>query len=153
VSNNGYVNTSNQAPATPATGSYDPNPPAPTAATASAFVIDVAGSVDLSGGHVVMNYNSATPGVPSPDNLVMNIMGTGSALNIGGQAQVGGMFNVPNGNADFGGSGSSGAFFGAVLANNINDHGNYPIHYDLNSRTQSGQMFTAQVVSVTRPKY
>jgi len=153
VSNNGYVNTSNQAPATPATGSYDPNPPAPTAATASAFVIDVAGSVDLSGGHVIMNYNSLTPGIPSPDYLVMNIMGTGTALNIGGQAQVAGMINIPNGNASLTGSGGNGSFFGAILANSITDSGGYPVHYDLNSRTISGQMFTAQVVSVTRPKY
>jgi len=154
IGTNGAINTSNQAPATPFPGppDYNPNPPPPTTATATAFVIDVRNSVDMTG-QANMNYNPTTPGIPSPNYLMMNIMGTGDALNLAGQARLAGMINVPNGNADLGGSGSSGTFFGSILANNIRDHGNYPVHYDLNMKTQSGKMFTAQVVSVTRPKF
>jgi Tfp pilus assembly protein PilX len=154
VGTGGVINTSYQAPSYPPSNSntYSPNSPAPTSATATAFVIDVAGGVNMTG-QANMNYNSLTPGVPSPNYLMLNIQGSGDALNLSGQAQLSGMINVPNGNADLGGSGSSGILFGAILANNIRDHGNYPVHYDLNMKTQSGQLFSAQVVSVTRPKY
>ncbi len=133
------------------TPSYSPTPPSPTSANATAFVIDVRNSIDMTG-QANMNYNPSSPGVPSPDYLRMNVMGTGTAVNLAGQAQLSAMINAPNGDASLGGAGSSGTFFGAILASNINDHGGYPVHYDLNSRTVSGQLFTAQVVSVTRPK-
>jgi Tfp pilus assembly protein PilX len=154
IGTNGVINTSNQAPTTPSPGppDYDPKAPAPTNSTATAFVIDVRNSVSLTG-TANMNYNPSTPGIPSPNYLMMNIMGTGTALSLSGQARLAGMINVPNGDASLGGGGSTGTFFGAILANNITDHGNYPVHYDLNMKTQSGQMFTAQVVSVTRPKF
>lgn len=157
VGTNGALNTTYQAPAEPGSGSmgstpaYSPTPPSPTSANATAFVVDIRNSIDMTG-QANMNYNPATPGVPSPDYLRMNIMGTGAAVSLSGQAQLSAMINAPNGDASLGGAGSSGTFFGALLANNINDHGGYPVHYDLNSRTVSGQMFTAQVVSVTRPK-
>jgi Tfp pilus assembly protein PilX len=157
VGNNGVINTSYQAPSEPGSGpdtstpSFSDTPPAPTSSTATPFVIDVKGSVNM-GGQSNMNYNSSTPGIPSPSYLTMNIMGTGTALSLSGQSQLGAVINIPNGDASLGGSGSSGTLFGSILANNINDHGNYPLHYDLSMRTISGQMFTAQVVSVTRPK-
>ena len=158
IGTGGAINTSYQAPDEPGSGpsgstaSYSPNPPPPTNANATAFVIDVRNSIDM-GGQSNMNYNPATPGVPSPDYLRMNVMGTGTAVSLSGQAQLSAMISAPNGDADLAGSGSGGAFFGSILANNITDHGNYPVHYDLNMRTVSGQLFTAQVVSVTRPKY
>ena len=157
VGTNGAINTSYQAPAEPGSGpigstpSYSPTPPSPTSANATALVIDVRNSIDMTG-QANMNYNPSTPGVPSPDYLRMNVMGTGTAVSLAGQAQLSAMISAPNGDASLGGSGSSGTFFGSILANNINDHGGYPVHYDLSSRTESGQMFTAQVVSVTRPK-
>ena len=110
-------------------------------------------AVDIGGGTANLNYNSTSPGVPSPAYMTLNIMGTGSALNLSGQADLAGTVNVPNGNADLGGSGASGIFFGSILANNISDHGNYPIHYDLAARNASGQMFVPQIVSMTRPKF
>ncbi len=157
VGTNGALNTTYQAPAEPGSGSmgstpsYSPTPPSPTSANATAFVFDVRNSIDMTG-QANMNYNPSTPGVPSPDFLRMNVMGTGTAVSLSGQAQLSAMINAPNGDASLGGAGSSGTFFGAILANNINDHGGYPVHYDLNSRTVSGQLFTAQIVSVTRPK-
>ncbi|MFB3921232.1 MAG: hypothetical protein ACE145_05885 [Terriglobia bacterium] len=157
VGTNGAINTSYQAPAEPGSGpvastlAYNPTPPSPTNANATALVFDVRNNIDLTG-QANMNYNPTSPGVPSPDFLRMNVMGTGTAVNLAGQAQLSAMINAPNGDASLGGSGSSGTFFGAILSKNINDHGGYPVHYDLNSRTESGQLFTAQVVSVTRPK-
>lgn len=157
VGNGGVINTTYQAPSEPGSGpsgttpDFSGTPPTPTSATATPFVIDVKGAVNM-GGQANMNYNSSTPGIPSPNYLTMNIMGTGTALSLSGQSQLGGVINVPNGNASLGGSGSAGTLFGSILANNIEDKGNYPLHYDLSMRTISGQMFTAQVVSVTRPK-
>jgi hypothetical protein len=157
VGTNGAINTTYQAPDEPGSGpiastpSYSPTPPSPTSANATAFVFDVRNSIDLTG-QANLNYNPSSPGVPSPDYLRMNVMGTGTAVSLSGQAQLSAMINAPNGDASLGGAGSSGTFFGAILANNINDHGGYPVHYDLNSRTVSGQLFTAQIVSVTRPK-
>jgi hypothetical protein len=69
-----------------------------------------------------------------------------------GQAQLAGIISIPNGDATLGGSGAAGAFFGAILAENVTDGGNYPVHYDLAMQTVSGQLFQAQVLSVTRPK-
>lgn len=155
IGTNGALNTSNAAPATPSAGAasdYSPNPPAPTNSSATPFVIDVSNAVDMTG-MASMNYNPSTPGVPSPSYLVMNVMGTGTSLSLSGQAQLSGTINVPNGTASLGGSGSSGTLFGSILAKNINDHGGYPVHYDISARTLSGQLFSAQVVSVTRPKF
>jgi hypothetical protein len=154
IGTNGVLNTSYAAPATPNSGgasAYSSDPPVPTSATATPFVIDVRNAVDL-GGTSSMNYNSATPGVPSPSYLMMNILGTGTALSLSGQAQLSGTLNVPHGTATLGGAGSSGALFGSILAKSIDDHGHYPVHYDISAKTLSGQLFTAQVVSVTRPK-
>jgi Tfp pilus assembly protein PilX len=155
IGTNGVLNTSYAAPPTPSSGgagAYSPNPPPPTNATATPFVIHVRHAVDL-GGTATLNYNPATPGIPSPSYLMMNVLGTGAALTLSGQAQLGATLNVPNGTASLGGSGSSGAMFGSILAKNIEDRGNYPVHYDLSARSLSGQLFTAQVVSVTRPKF
>ncbi len=155
VGTNGVLNTSNTAPATPiagGAGAYSPDAPAPTNATATPFVIHVQNAVDMTG-QASMNYNPATPGIPSPSYLMMNIMGTGTALDLAGQAKLSATLNVPNGEASLGGAGASGTLFGSILANSITDHGGYPVHYDLSAKTLSGQMFTAQVVSVTRPKF
>lgn len=157
IGNNGVINATYAAPSEPGSGpsgttpDFSATPPAPTSATATPFVIDVKGAVSMTG-QANMNFNSTTPGIPSPNYLTMNIMGTGTALSLSGQSQLGAVINIPNGDASVGGSGSTGSLFGSILANNINDHGNYPLHYDLSMRTISGQMFTAQVVSVTRPK-
>jgi hypothetical protein len=154
IGTNGVLNTSHAAPATPSGGgvsAYTPNAPPPTNTTATPFVIHVRMAVDL-GGTSTMNYNSATPGIPSPSYLMMNVLGTGAALTLSGQAQLSATINVPNGTASLGGSGSGGAMFGSILAKNVDDHGNYPVHYDISARSLSGQMFNAQVVSVTRPK-
>ena len=89
--------------------------------------------------------------------LTINIEGSdpsgGQALTMTGQAQLDGTINIPNGSAKLGGSGSSGAMFGSILAQNITDAGNYPVHYDIAARNISGQLFVTQVVSMTRPKY
>ncbi len=156
VGNKGIINTSNVGPTYPTDSTamnYTPTPSPPLTDTAApAFVMDVYTSVNL-GGQANLNYNPSTPGVPSPLYLTMNIEGTGTALSMTGQAQLDGTINIPNGNASLGGSGASGAMFGSILANNITDGGNYPVHYDISARSISGQLFTSQVVSVTRPKY
>ena len=154
--NKSTINTSNVGPSFPTGGAamnYSPSPsPPPSNTAAPAFVMDVFTSVSL-GGQTNLNYNAATPGVPSPMFLTVNIMGTGTALSMKGQAQLDGTINIPNGDASLGGSGASGAMFGSILAKNIDDGGNYPVHYDVSAKSLSGQLFISQVVSVTRPKY
>jgi len=154
IGQNGIINTSSVAPSYPAAtdNTFTPNSPAPTAATATPFVLNIKNDLSIVGGTANMNYNASTPGVPSPAYMTVNIQGTGTALSLKGQAQLNGMINVPNGDATLGGSGSSGAFFGAILAQNVTDGGNYPVHYDLALQKVSGQMFQAQILSVTRPK-
>ena len=154
IGQNGIINTSYAAPTYPAAASntFNPNSLAPTAATATPLVLDIKNDLSIVGGTANMNYNASTPGIPSPSYLTINIQGTGTALSLKGQAQLNGMINVPNGDATLGGSGASGAFFGAILAKNVTDGGNYPVHYDLAMQKVSGQMFQAQILSVTRPK-
>ncbi len=156
IGNHGIFNTSNVGPTFP-TGNtpmiFTPNPsPALSDANAPGFVMDVYTSVTI-GGQSNLNCNPATPGVPSPMFLTLNIEGTGTALTLQGQGELNGTINIPNGNATLGGAGSTGVMFGSILAKNISNGGHYPVHYDISARTISGQLFTAQVVSVTRPKY
>ncbi len=154
--NKSTINSSNVGPSFPSGGAamnYTPSPSPPLSDTAApAFAMDVFTTVSL-GGQTNLNYNSSTPGIPSPMFLTVNIMGTGTALTMKGQAQLDGTINIPNGDASLGGSGASGAMFGSILAQNIIDSGNYPVHYDISARNLSGQLFVSQVVSVTRPKY
>ncbi len=156
IGNHGIFNTSNVGPTYP-TGSgamnYTPNPSPPLSdANAPGFVMDVYTSVTI-GGQSNLNCNPATPGIPSPMFLTINIEGTGTALTLQGQGELNGTINIPNGNASLGGGGSTGVMFGSILAKNISNGGHYPVHYDISASRISGQLFTAQVVSVTRPKY
>jgi hypothetical protein len=153
VGTGGFINLSSGAPATPAnTGvaTFDPNSPPNVN---SSLVLAIADHVNL-GGTSSFNYSTATPGIPSPDYLKINILGTSDpALDLTGQSKLNALVTVPNGGARLAGSGVGGAFFGSILAKNVTDAGNYAVHYDLASRVQSGKLFTAQVVSVTRPKF
>ncbi len=149
------INLSDQPPPTPTTAPNS-NYIGPPGSQQGAVVFDVGNNVAI-GGQGNLNYNPATPGTPSPDLLRMNILGpagtSGSCtLDLTGQAQLGAIISVPNGNACLSGSGSGGVFFGAILANSLTDSGNYAVHYDLSARTQSGKLFPIQLVSVTRPK-
>jgi hypothetical protein len=156
IGGQGTLNTSNVGPSFPAVGgTFNPNPvPSPVLSNtaAPAFVMDVFSTVNL-GGQANLNVNPLTPGVPSPMFLTLNIEGTGTALSMTGQALIDGTINIPNGDASLGGSGASGALYGSILAQNISDGGNYPVHYDIAAKNLSGQVFTTQVVSSTRPTY
>jgi hypothetical protein len=70
----------------------------------------------------------------------MNIMGTGTALNLAGQAQIGATINVPNGTASLGGSGASGH---SCYPAKTHDHGGTPHHIAPELRANT----SAQVVS------
>lgn len=155
----GMVNLSASAPTTPLTKvnaadpGFNPNPPANTN---SAVVLDVGNNVAL-GGTSSLNYNSAAPGTPAPDYLRINIMGTDAgpsvwALDLTGQSKLSAIVSVPNGGAQLTGSGAGGSFFGAIIAKDVRNNGNYAVHYDLASKVQSGKLFSTQVVSITRPK-
>jgi hypothetical protein len=155
VGSGGFINMSASAPAMPLTtaaGTYNPRPPANTN---TSMVMNVATRVNM-GGTSELNYNPASPGTPAPDYLKINIHGTSStALDLTGQSKLVALVSVPNGGARLSGGGASskGAFFGAILAKNVVDQGNYSVHYDLAAKTQSGSLFSPRIISVTRPKF
>ncbi len=149
----GTINLMGQAPATPANtgvGTYNPNLPLNVN---SALVLDVGTTAHI-GGVAAMNYNPASPGVPSPDYLKINIMGSKSpTLSMDGQAALSAMITVPNGDVVLAGSGSGGVFFGSILANSVDDKGNYAVHYDLSMKNESGMMYSPKLMTITRPMY
>ena len=123
--------------------------PPPTANTA--LVLDVATTMTLSGQAI---SNVSAPGNPPPEFTVINIMGTGTALTMGGNTQLSALINIPNGDAVLGGGGSSGAFYGSIMAQNVTSNGGVAIHYDLSAKALSGSLSGAKILmSYTRPKF
>lgn len=149
----GTINLMGQAPATPANtgvGTYNPNLPLNVN---SALVLDIGTTASI-GGVAQMNFNPGSPGVPSPDYLKLNIMGSASpTLNMTGQAALSAMITVPNGDVVLAGSGAGGVFFGSILASKVADKGNYAVHYDLSMKNESGLMYSPKLVTITRPMY
>jgi hypothetical protein len=163
--NAGTINFSYQAPSTPATdtglpATWPQSPPNQT----SAFVVDVGDSVSV-GGTATFNCGGATcTGVPSPDFLRLNVLGNegagasgtcsggSTAVDLGGQGQLTAIITAPNGAVRLAGSGSGGVFFGSILGSNVLDCGNYAVHFDINSRLESGKLYNSRTVSVTRPQ-
>lgn len=151
----GMINMSDQPPPIPASVSKGWTYPAPNNQNGG-MVLDVGNTVKL-GGTSNLNYNSATPGVPSPDLLDLNILGpigsgTSCTLSMTGQAQISGMITVPYGNSCIGGSGSAGTFFGSLLSYDITDSGGYAVHYDTAMKQQSGKLYPSRVISISRPQ-
>ena len=141
----GQLNITNVVPS----GAVINDAPAPTANTA--VVLDVATSMTL-GGQAITNVSA--PGNPPPEFTVINIMGTGTALTMGGNSQLSALINIPNGDAVIGGGGSSGAFYGSIMAQSVTNNGGVAIHYDLSAKMLSGSLSGAKVLmSHTRPKF
>ena len=141
----GMINITNVAP-----GLADIND-APTLTANTALVLDIATSMTLEG-QVISNVSA--PGSPPPEFTVINIMGTGTALSMGGNAQLSALVNVPNGDAVVGGGGSNGAFYGSIMAQNVTTNGGVAIHYDVSLKTLSGTLSGAKILmSYTRPKF
>ena len=112
----GMINITNVAP-----GLADIND-APTLTANTALVLDIATSMTLEGQAI---SNVSAPGSPPPEFTVINIMGTGTALSMGGNAQLSALVNVPNGDAVVGGS--NGAFYGSIMAQNVTTNGGVAI--------------------------
>ena len=113
--------------------------------------MDIATSMTL-GGQAITNVSA--PGDPPPEFTVINIMGTGTALILGGNAQLSALVNIPNGDAVIGGGGSSGAFYGSIMAQNVTSNGGVAIHYDLSANMLSGSLSGAKIlISYSRPRF
>ena len=141
----GQVNITNVVPS----GAVINDAPPPTANTA--VVLDIATSMTLSGQAIT---NVSAPGSPPPEFTVINIMGTGTALTMGGNAQLSALINIPNGDAVIGGGGSSGAFYGSIMAQDVTLNGGVAIHYDLSAKMLSGSLSGAKILmSYTRPRF
>ena len=113
--------------------------------------MDIATSMTL-GGQAITNVSA--PGDPPPEFTVINIMGTGTALILGGNAQLSALVNIPNGDAVIGGGGSSGAFYGSIMAQNVTSNGSVAIHYDLSANMLSGSLSGAKIlISYSRPRF
>ena len=141
----GQLNITNVVPS----GATINDAPPPTANTA--VVLDIATSMTL-GGQAITNV--AAPGDPPPEFTIINIMGTGTALTMGGNTQLSALVNIPNGDAVIGGGGSSGAFYGSIMAQNVTSNGGVAIHYDLSAKMLSGSLSGAKILmSYTRPRF
>ncbi len=60
---------------------------------------------------------------------------------------------APNATVDLGGGGSSGYFVGGIRALNVNDHGGFPVHYDIQLNRVEGTLGQVLVSSYTRIKH
>lgn len=165
--NSGLINFSYAAPPTPGTvsGSYSQttSPPNSPVNQKAGFVVDVGDYLNVAG-QSVLNCSLNCKGIPSPDYLRMNVLGNegagssgacsggSTAVGLGGQGQLSAIITAPNGSAKLSGSGSGGVFFGSILASNVLDCGGYAVHYDLSTRVESGVLYNARAVSVTRPQ-
>jgi hypothetical protein len=150
---NSVINISDETPSSVSS----PFPPVVTSSPYAAVTLDVSTTVSL-GSTASLNYNAASPGVPSPDTLALNVGGTSAScssnptVNLSGQSSLSAMINASNGSVSLSGSGSGGVFFGSILGAEICDNGNYAVHYDTSTKTQSGKLYNVQVMSVVRPK-
>ena len=120
--------------------------PPPTANTA--MVLNIATTMTLSGQAIT---NVSAPGDPPPHFTVINIMGTGTALTMGGNTQLSALINIPNGDAVIGGGGASGAFYGSIMAQHVTLNGGGAVHYDVSSKTLSGSLSGAKILMSYTP--
>jgi hypothetical protein len=119
------------------------------------------GSVEVSG-YVVLNVktsfsiggngisNGITSSIP-PECVQINYAGT-NAVTINGNGAVSAVINAPNGDVTLGGGGSGGYMVGSIQAKNVNVHGGYPVHYDINLSRVGGFMGVMVTTAYNRKK-
>jgi hypothetical protein len=88
--------------------------------------------------------------------LIINVYNSGN--NSGGSVTMSGQANLTAvvtalGDATLGGGGSSGAFYGSLLAGSITDGGTYSVHYDQSLQVVSGKLMPMAIRNYNRPKF
>jgi Tfp pilus assembly protein PilX len=134
------VNASNPPSACPPTGGYNQFGNA---------VLNIYQTLSI-GGQGVTQY-----GAP-PSSLIINVYNSGN--NSGGSVTMSGQANLTAvvtalGDATLGGGGSSGAFYGSLLAGSITDGGTYSVHYDQSLQVVSGKLMPMAIRNYNRPKF
>jgi len=112
-------------------------------------VLNVRTSMSITGNGVT-NGISGTADIP-PEAVQINYAGT-SGVSLGGNGAISALVNAPNASVTLGGGGSKGYFVGAIQANTVDDHGGYPVHYDLQLNRLGGSVGTMSISSYSRIK-
>jgi hypothetical protein len=110
-------------------------------------VLNVQSSMSIYGNGVT-NGISGVVDIP-PAAVQINYAGT-SGVSIGGNGAISALVNAPNADVTLGGGGSKGYFVGAIQANTVDDHGGYPVHYDLQLNRLGGSVGTMAISSYSR---
>jgi hypothetical protein len=119
------------------------------------------GSVQVSG-YVVLNVKSSfsiggngisngiTSSIP-PECVQIQYAGT-DPVTINGNGAVSAVINAPNADVTMGGGGSGGYMVGSIQAKNVNVHGGYPVHYDVQLSRVGGVMGVPVTTAYNRKK-
>lgn len=95
-------------------------------------VWNVKTTLSLQGNGISNNLNNA------PESCQINFAGTAAAL--GGNGAMTAVLVAPQADVDLGGGGANGYMVGSIRARNINMHGGYPLHYDVQLSRCGGTM-------------
>lgn len=127
--------------------------------------IDEAGNAEIDvSGYVALNVqtrmsitgNGVTNGVAGvtdipPECVQINFAGTGT-VSLGGNGAISAIITAPNATVSLGGGGSAGYFVGSIQADQIDDGGGYPVHYDLQLNRLGGTLGTIATTAYSRKK-
>jgi Tfp pilus assembly protein PilX len=110
-------------------------------------VLNVKSSLSIGGNGISNGITSSIP----PECVQMNYAGT-NAVTINGNGAVSAVLNAPNAAVDLGGGGSAGYMVGAIQAKDVNVHGGYPVHYDVQLSKVGGVMGVPVTTAYNRKK-
>jgi Tfp pilus assembly protein PilV len=119
------------------------------------------GSIAVSG-YVVLNikttFSMAGKGISNgnassipPEYVTINYAGTNN-VDITGNGALCAVINAPDATVTLKGSGTGGYMIGAIQANNIDDQGGYPVHYDIQLGRVGGTMGVPVTTAYNRKK-
>lgn len=95
----------------------------------------VNGNFDMQGGGIVNDLATvggvAVPSQIKPENLVIDMTGTGTMLDIGGNPTMAAHIYAPGSDVRFHGNGqSTNGFWGRAIGRSLTVNGNFEVHYD-----------------------
>ena len=107
-------------------------------------VWNVKSTLDLHGNGISNSLNNA------PESCQINFAGTSAA--IGGNGAMTAVITAPQADVTLGGGGANGYIVGSIKAKNIDMHGGYPLHYDVQLSRCGGTMGTMVTTAYNRRK-
>ncbi len=109
------------------------------------IVLNVQTTLQITGqGATNTGFNNA------PETTVINYAGT--TASIGGNGSVSAVIIAPNATVTLKGGGSGGYMLGAVMANNVQMSGGFPLHYDIQLMDAGGTLGKIVTISYNRSR-